>query len=125
MLARLQPGLSAEQALASINNVYGGILNEVEAPLNGAMPADALEQFRNKRIRFETGGERKGLLRNTTAQPLAILLGITALVLIIVCVNIANRYSCAAFRRPERWQFEPPWVPHDRGSFWSHSRMLA
>jgi predicted permease len=90
MLARLQPAVPPEQALASINTVYGSILNEVEAPLNSSMAADELEQFRNKRIRFENGGQRRGLLRNDNAEPLTMLLGITALVLMIVCVNIGN-----------------------------------
>lgn len=90
LLARLAPGVSAEQASASINNLYGGIINEVEAPLNGDMPSDVLRQFREKRIRLEPGGERKGLLRNANEEPLTMLLGITALVLMIVCVNVAN-----------------------------------
>ena len=90
LLARVAPGVSIEQATAGINTLYGGILNDVEVPLNSSMPAEELEQFRNKQITLEYGGAAAGLLRSAAAQPLAMLLVITALVLTIVCVNIAN-----------------------------------
>ncbi len=90
LLARLGPGVSLEKASSSINGIYGGIINEVEVPLWSAAPAAILEQFKAKRITLEPGGERKGLLRDDNAEPLTVLLGITALVLLIVCVNVAN-----------------------------------
>ena len=90
VLARLEPGASLEQAAASINSVYGGIINEVEVPLLAGIPTAIVERFRAKRITLGPGGERKGLLRNANAEALTTLLGITALVLMIVCVNVAN-----------------------------------
>jgi predicted permease len=90
LLARLGPGVSLEQASASINGVYGGIINEIEVPSWSAVPTEILEQFKAKRITLEPGGERKGLLRDDNAEPLTVLLGITALVLMIVSVNVAN-----------------------------------
>lgn len=90
LLARLAPGVALEQAAAGINNLYGGILNEVDVPPNSSISDGQLEQFRNKRITLEPGGERRGLLRNAATQPLTMLLAITGLVLMIVCVNIAN-----------------------------------
>jgi predicted permease len=90
LLARLAPGVSLEQASSSINGIHGGIINEVEVPLWSTAPGEILEQFKAKRITLEPGGERKGLLRDANAEPLTVLLGITALVLMIVCVNVAN-----------------------------------
>jgi len=90
LFARLAPGVPLEQASSSIDKVYSGILNEIEAPLWSGIPAGILEQFKAKRMRLEPGGVKKGLVRNANAEPLAMLLGITALVLTIVCVNIAN-----------------------------------
>jgi predicted permease len=90
LLARLAPGVSLEQASSSINSIYGGIINELEVPLWSTVPYEILEQFKAKRITLEPGGERKGLLRDDNAEPLTMLLGITALVLMIVCVNVAN-----------------------------------
>jgi predicted permease len=90
MLARLAPGVSLEQASSSINGIYGGIINELEVPLWSAEPAEILEQFKAKRVTLEPGGERKGTLRDANEEPLKVLLGITGLVLMIVCVNVAN-----------------------------------
>jgi predicted permease len=90
LFARLAPGVALEQAAVGINRLYGAILNELEVPLNGSMSDELLEQFRNKRIGLEPGGRQRGLLRNANAESLTMLLGITALVLTIVCVNIAN-----------------------------------
>jgi predicted permease len=90
LLARLAPGVSPERATLSINNTYGGIINEVEVPLLGGIPADIVERFKTKRIELEPGGERKGLLRNANEEALTTLLGIAALVLMIVCVNVTN-----------------------------------
>src|SRR6185503_20036485 len=90
LFARLAPRVSLEEASASIDKVYGAIINEVEAPLWSGIPSGILEQFKAKRMRLEPGGAKKGLVRNANAEPLAMLLGITALVLTIVCVNIAT-----------------------------------
>jgi putative ABC transport system permease protein len=90
LLARMAPGVPPEQASAGINSLYSGILNEVEAPLNSSMSDEVLEQFRNKRIKLEPRGKKGGLLRDATARPLTMMLSMTALVLLIVCVNIAN-----------------------------------
>jgi predicted permease len=90
LFARLAPGVSLEQASASINNVYGGIINAIEVPLASEMSADMLERFKAKRIGLEPGGVKKGLIRNANAEPLMMLLDITALVLAMVCVNIAT-----------------------------------
>ncbi len=90
LLARLAPGVSFEQASASIDNTYRGIINEVEVPLLTGIPTDVVEQFKAKRITLEPGGQRKGLLRNSNAEALTTLIGITTLVLMVVCVNVAN-----------------------------------
>lgn len=91
LFGRLDPGLAAAQATAGINRLYAGILDEVEAPLNaGSMSPDALDRFRARRIELEPGGRGQTSLPATVASPLTLLLGLTAIVLIIVCVNLAN-----------------------------------
>ena len=71
-----------------------GILNEVEAPLlprNWSLPEGTLERFRARQITFSPGAPRAEQPRSATAErPLELLLGVTVLVLLIVCVNIAN-----------------------------------
>ena len=87
--ARLRPGETLTTANASINTLYSGILNEVEAPLNAGLPPIALEQFRRRTITLEPGALGQSDLRAVPTQ-LTLLLGATALVLLIACANIAN-----------------------------------
>ena len=89
---RLEPGVTLERAAAELNGVYSGILNEVEAPLlNPAfLPPGGAEQFRARQIAFSPGNLGWGPVRAQAARPLELLLGVTALVLLIVSVNIAN-----------------------------------
>jgi putative ABC transport system permease protein len=89
LFARLAPGVTMERAAAELNVLYSGILNEVEAPLL-SMPAEMLEQFRQRQITLSPGARGQSPIPGQAAQPLALLLGVTALVLLIVCVNIAN-----------------------------------
>jgi predicted permease len=90
LFARLKSGVSLEEASAGINVLYGGILNDVEAPLQSALDADILDEFLKRRITLEPGARGQSQLPDNAGQPLMLLLGITALVLLIVCVNIAN-----------------------------------
>jgi len=92
LFARLEPGATLAEAGAQLNGLYSGILNEVEAPLlNPArLRPGAAEQFRQRKISFSLGELGQGPVRAQAARPLQLLLGVTALVLLIVCVNIAN-----------------------------------
>ena len=90
LFARLKPGVALEQATAEINSLYSGILNEVEAPAIINMPPDIMEQFRQRQIIVEpgargssSGGARRGSSARAAARD-------HALVLLIVCFNVAN-----------------------------------
>ena len=88
--ARLRPGVTLERASAGINALYGGILSDIEAPLNQFLPADALARFKEKRIGLTPGAQGQSEIPQDASLPLTLLLGVTGLVLLIVCVNIAN-----------------------------------
>lgn len=90
VFARLAPGVSMQQASAGINGLYGGILDDVEAPLQAGMSAEDLERFRQRRVLLEPGAHGQSFVPEGAAQPLTLLLGVTVLVLLIVCVNVAN-----------------------------------
>ncbi|HVJ30037.1 MAG TPA: FtsX-like permease family protein, partial [Gammaproteobacteria bacterium] len=51
---------------------------------------DVLDEFRHGRITLAPGARGQSAIATAAAQPLALLLGVTALVLLITCVNIAN-----------------------------------
>jgi predicted permease len=90
--ARLAPGVTLEQAGAQLNGLYRGILNEVEAPqINGVqLPTGMLEQFRQRELAFSPGARGQSQIPAQAERPLELLLGVTVLVMLIVCVNIAN-----------------------------------
>jgi predicted permease len=92
LFGRLAPGVTLERAAAELNVVYSGILNEVEAPqLSGAqLPEGTLDRFVARQIAFSPGPQGQSNLPTTAGRPLTLLLGVTVLVLLIVCVNIAN-----------------------------------
>jgi predicted permease len=92
LFARLAPGVTLAQASAQLNGVYSGILNEVEAPMLGALklPEGTIDRFRQRQVTFAAGERGQSPIPATAGRPLALLFGVTALVLLIVCVNIAN-----------------------------------
>ncbi|HEY8520888.1 MAG TPA: ABC transporter permease [Gammaproteobacteria bacterium] len=90
LFGRLRPGVSMEQAAASLNTLYRGIINDVEAPLDAMLSGPDLERFRQKQITLAPGARGQSDLPRLAAQPMALLLGVTALVLLIACFNVAN-----------------------------------
>lgn len=91
IFGRLEPGVTLEQAAAQLNGHYAALLEEVEASLRETqVPQAFMERLRQQRIALSPGELGWGPLRERAARPLALLLGVTALVLLIVCVNIAN-----------------------------------
>jgi predicted permease len=91
ILARLKPEVSLEQASAAMNVVFAGIEREVELPMlpNGITDAQR-ERFLASKLVLAPGGRGQSNVPGRAGAPLTLLLGITALVLLIVCVNIAN-----------------------------------
>jgi predicted permease len=90
LFARLKPDMSAEQATSEINAIYVPILEEVEVPLQESMTAATMERFRNKRVVVEEGARGQSTMHEEAGTPLRLLMGITAVVLLIACANIAN-----------------------------------
>ncbi len=90
LFARVNPGIDIEGAHAAINGQYSAIINDVEAPLQTSMSEATLERFRTKQIDIEKGSRGQSSLHADAAAPLTLLNGVTALVLLIACANIAN-----------------------------------
>jgi putative ABC transport system permease protein len=90
LFARLKPNVTIEQASASINGSYGALLRDVEAAQLDALSGEERAQFLAQRIVLEPGARGQSEIPGTAARPLTLLLGITVLVLLIVCVNVAH-----------------------------------
>jgi predicted permease len=91
ILARLKPGVSVEQASPAMNVLLAGITREVELPLlPDQVTAEQRERFVNRKMVLAPGERGHSNAASQSTTPLTLLLGITALLLLIVCVNIAN-----------------------------------
>ena len=90
LFARLKPGVTMASAKAAINAVYSPILSSIEAPLQSGMSDSTMRRFKSKVITLEDGRRGQSSLQAQTKAPLLLLFGITAIVLLIACANIAN-----------------------------------
>ena len=90
LLGRLKPGVSPEQAKAALNGIYAPILTDVEAALQQGMSAATMAKFKAKRIGVTPGWRGQSSIHREARTPLAMLFGVTAVVLLIACANIAN-----------------------------------
>ncbi len=90
VFARLEPGVSLEQARASINVPYHAILNDVEAPLLQNMSAQTMAQFRARQAGVEDGAHGQSTIPREARTPLLLLGCVAGFVLLIACANIAN-----------------------------------
>ncbi|HKB10600.1 MAG TPA: ABC transporter permease [Vicinamibacterales bacterium] len=90
LFARLKPGVSIEQARAAMAPPYRQIVNDVEAPLQAGMSPQTLARFKTKPILIDDGSRGQSNVLTEGRAPVLLLLGVTALVLLIACANIAN-----------------------------------
>jgi predicted permease len=90
LFARLKPGVSIDEARASLAVPYHNIVNDVEAPLQRGMSDQTMARFRAKTLVMEPGARGQSDVAGETRAPLTLLLGVTAFVLLIACANIAN-----------------------------------
>ena len=70
LFARLKPGVSLEQALASINVPYRAILNDVEAPLQKGMSEQTMKQFRARKVTGELDARGQSSVHKEAKTPL-------------------------------------------------------
>jgi predicted permease len=90
LFARLQPGVSLEQAQVAINAPYRAILNDVDARLQLGMSEQTLARFKAKEVLLAPGQRGQSNMHREARAPLIVLLAVTGTVLLIACANIAN-----------------------------------
>ena len=88
--ARLKPGVSLDQARTALNVPYHQIVTDVEAPLQRGLSDQTMARFKAKSVVLEEGWRGQSSVHGEARTPLLLLLGVTALVLLIACANIAN-----------------------------------
>jgi predicted permease len=90
VFARLQPGVTIEQAKAAVDVPYAAIVNDLEAGLQKGMSPATLARFKARRVLVEPGARGQSRIHQEARTPLLLLMLVTALVLLIACANIAN-----------------------------------
>ena len=98
LFARLKPGMTIEQARTGINVPYRGFVNDVEAPLQEGMSEQTMASSGRRRGAAE-GMQGQSSVHGEARAPLILLLGVTALVLVIACANIANLLLARSAKR--------------------------
>jgi len=90
LFGRLKPGVTLAQAKSALNGIYRPILTDVEAPLQKEMSAPTMAKFKAKEIGVNSGSRGQSQAHREAKTPLTMLFGVTAVVLLIACANIAN-----------------------------------
>ena len=99
LFARLAPGVTAERAKQGIDAIYRPIINDVEAKLQQGLSEKTMARFRAKTVGVSDGSRGQSSLHKQVRTPLFLLIGITAIVLVIACANIANLLLARAATR--------------------------
>lgn len=130
MIGRLRSGVSRDQAIADLTPAMRQtMLDEWHQALAAGTPAATTDVGRalddTPTLRAEAGGQGLMNARRRYAQPLLVLMGCAALVLLIACST--SRVCCSHVGRPgrRRWPRAWPSVPAARASYVNWARRAS
>ena len=91
ILGRLKPGVTVQQAKASMQVLFHQILEqEAKSPQVARVSEYDRQQFLKSTINLLPAATGRSFLRARITRPLQVLMAIVALVLLIACSNVAN-----------------------------------
>ncbi len=98
LMGRLKPGVTRERAETALNVLYRAQIAQDTALLRSPSP-QFLREFEAKRLILRAGERGRAGLAADVQQPLYVLAGMTLLVLLIACANVANLQLARATTR--------------------------
>jgi len=100
VFGRLKPGVTREQALATLQPYFHGLLEQevLAAPFSNTTPYTR-EQFLKGTMDLLPAAQGRSPIRQQLSQPLRMLLAIVAGVLLIACANVASLLIARAASR--------------------------
>jgi predicted permease len=90
IFGRLKPGVTIERAQTAMNAFFHPIITDIEAPALTAVSPTTLADFKARKIVLTDGRRGQSTVREQRRAPMLLLFGITGVVLLIACANIAN-----------------------------------
>jgi predicted permease len=100
VFGRLKPGVSRQQAQASLQPYFHGLLEmEVKEAAFNKASAEVRERFLKNVIEARPGAQGKSRFRELLATPLWVLMALTGGVLLIACANVASLLIARAASR--------------------------
>ena len=100
VFGRLKPGMSIEGAQAALQPWFKAMLeSDTRREDWPAVTADQQRRYLASSLALISAASGRSDLRGRLEQPLLVLLGATAIVLVLACVNVANLYLARGFAR--------------------------
>jgi predicted permease len=90
ILGRLKPGVSRAQAQASLQPIFTPLLQEDAKLQEMNLARPRTKQFLEKPLLLADGAQGRQVVQPGAEEPLLVLLGMVALVLLIACANLAS-----------------------------------